>query len=494
MSYWYSAPSHDRLRTMLWSLFCVPRAVLTRFHVDRKNESSNSVIARRLASAFVLYGLIAIGFLAVNIPPFQNPDEPAHFLRAAQLADGGLVAFKFSNADSNLTAGGWSDPQVLAASDSHTLLAFHPEARATRANWASGVHWSKDRVLAGFPNTALYPPFFYAPSAIGVVGGRLWGLSIAHTLILSRILTGIIAVAVAAMAILYAEAAAVWIFAILTLPMSLSLMASSSQDALLLACSAMVGSLWVRFARSPNRPRVLDLAGLAVALGLVAMSRPPYIAITLLPLGLVKAPWRSRISAALGAAALSITWACVSAATAMTNFGAFLGADPRAQFVLLSENPLIALHIVWDTLARYGYFYFLSLVGMLGWLDTVLPLPYYAAAGISIAAAALATSLGLRGERIGKPHMVMAASLLLSVAGVFAIQYLTWTVPGGAIIEGIQGRYFLAILLVGTGFIPVVGVKSCERIRNALISFVAVFPLVSLAVTMNAVILRYYLQ
>ncbi|MBV8964183.1 MAG: hypothetical protein JOY97_13935, partial [Hyphomicrobiales bacterium] len=35
--------------------------------------------ARWLALLFIVYGLIAIGFLAINMPPFQNPDEFAHF-------------------------------------------------------------------------------------------------------------------------------------------------------------------------------------------------------------------------------------------------------------------------------------------------------------------------------------------------------------------------------------------------------------------------------
>ncbi len=92
--------------------------------------------ARWLAVAFVLYGLLATAFLAINMPPFQNPDEPTHFLRAAQVADGGLV---------------------------------------------------------GSPNTAIYPPLFYAPSAIGVLAGRVAGMTVVQTLVVSRLLTGMAA-------------------------------------------------------------------------------------------------------------------------------------------------------------------------------------------------------------------------------------------------------------------------------------------------------------
>src|SRR5258705_3451697 len=72
---------------------------------------------RLLAAAYVLYGLVATVFLAINMPPFQNPDEPNRFLRAAQLADGGLLGTRFSTtrADglSHLTAGGLGDAGIF---------------------------------------------------------------------------------------------------------------------------------------------------------------------------------------------------------------------------------------------------------------------------------------------------------------------------------------------------------------------------------------------
>jgi uncharacterized membrane protein len=84
--------------------------------------------------------------------------------------------------------------------------------------------------------------------------------------------------------------------------------------------------------------------------------------------------------------------------------------------------------------------------------------------------------------------------VFLSIAAVFGIQYLTYTPPGHATIEGIQGRYFLPIALVGTTLLPAFGNVRMARIENWLLLFVVVFPLVSLTVVMRAVILRYYLQ
>ena len=491
----------DGARGIFWPRFAIRLPILVRLlQADRKcGLTLEAVTARRLASAFVLYGLIATAFLAINMPPFQNPDEPAHFLRGAQIADGSLVGVRFSTTNANglpyVTAGGWSDPELISAINQCSILASHPETRATRMTWATSEHWSRARVMGSFPNTAIYPPLFYTPSAIGILGGRNTRLSVVHTLIVSRVLTGVTAVTFGAIAIACAEAAAVWIFAILTLPMSLSLIASSSQDALLLACSALAGALWVRISRSPNGPHGLAQAALALALGLVAMARPPYVSLAILPLGLINTHWRSRLFVTLGAAALAATWSCVTAATALTNTGAFLGADPQAQLAALFNDPLLVVHVAWETLRHFWHAYLLGLIGILGWLDTILPGPYYPVAGAMMGVAATAAALGSKGERIGlKSRLVMGAGLLLSMIGVFAIQYLTWTVPGKAIVEGVQGRYFLPILLVGTGLIPILGGESCSRIRNILVMLVAIFPVISLAIVMHAVITRYYLQ
>lgn len=455
--------------------------------------------ARWMAAAFVLYGLLATAFLAINMPPFQNPDELAHFLRAAQVADGGLVGTRFSTMEADksrhITAGGWADPALLTAFAPFNKLIFHSDTRATRASWAPRVHWSDTRVMESFPNTAIYPPLFYMPSAIGVLVGRVARMTVVQTLVVSRLLTGVAAVAVGAAAIACAGGAAVWIFAILTLPMSLSLIASSSQDALLLACSALAGALLVRTLRWPSGRNGEMLAGLVVTLGLVAIARPPYGALAMLPLALTKVRLRWRILAAAAIAACVTVWSGVAAATALTNIGGFIGADPAAQLARLRGDPLLVVQVAWETLTQYWRAYLETFVGQLGWLDTALPCAYHAAAHAMLGIAAMAAMLGLRGERISVGScLVIAVGLLLSVAGVFAIQYLTWTVPGHATVEGVMGRYFLPIALAGGGLLPALGGTRWARLgHNALVVVVAAFPVVTLAVVMRAVVLRYYL-
>jgi uncharacterized membrane protein len=459
--------------------------------------------ARQLAAVFFLLGLVAVALLAVNIPPFQSADEPAHFLRAAQLADGGVVGTRYFSVEPDgrrrALQGGMVDPAILTATMPFMSLAFHPEIRATRTQWASNVHWSGQRVMGSF-QTSSYSPVFYVPSAIGILIGRTADMTIVQTLMLSRILTGTAAVALTAIAISFAGGAAPWLFAIMALPMSLSLMASSSQDGLLFACSALAGALMVRVIRSPGAQNGMVLACLGLCLGLMGMARPAYGALAAAPLGLTKVQWRWRIMAAAIAGGCTALWSALVAVGVMTNVGDFLGVDPQAQWELIYHDPMRAWNVLSDTLRLYWPVYLMTFIGQLGWADTVLPAAYHTAVHFMLGAAALATMLGSGREPVIAAHrLITTFCLVLSVVGIFGLVYLTWTVPGNPTVVGVQGRYFTPLALACVTLLPGISrpdwtwTRTVMWTHKVLLMFIGMFPIITLAVTMRAIVLRYYL-
>jgi uncharacterized membrane protein len=449
-----------------------------------------------IAAAFVFYGLVATALFAINTPPFQVADEPLHFMRAAQIAEGDFVGTRFTrtlpNGKTELTGGGAIDPAIVAAATPFSAIQFHPEVRAKRADWAPNIHWSSQRALVSFP-TANYPPIFYLPSSAGILLGREFNLTVVQTLYLSRLLTGMAAVALGALAIAIAGGAAPWLFTILTLPMSLSLMASTSQDALLIACGALAGALLVRGIRQPAAADGKLLAGLAVALALVAMARPPFGALALLPLGLPRTRLWRRIAACLAVVICTLSWARIAAVTTMSNFGAIVGADPAAQIQLIRHQPFVLLKATVAAVAM-SKTYLVEFIGALGWMDTSMPIYYYKAATAMLVVAAIAAILGTNGKRMtAGNYLPIAAGLACAVLGVFLVQYVAWTPPGRPIVEGIEGRYFLAPALAGAALLPALGRIRAPRLQSALLALILVFPAISLAVAMRAIVLRYYL-
>lgn len=452
--------------------------------------------ASLIAAAFLFYGLVATALLGINTPPFQVADEPIHFMRAAQIAQGDFVGTRFTqnlpDGKTELTGGGTIDPALTAAATPFFTLPFHPELRVKRADSAPNIHRSSNRALVSFP-TANYPPFFYLPSAAGILAGREFGLSVLQTLYLSRLLTSIAAVALGALAIAIAGGAAPWIFTILTLPMSLSLMASVSQDALLIACGALAAALLVRGIRRPVAADGKLLAGLAIALSLVAMARPPFGALAILPLGLTRVQLWRRILTALVVVLCTLTWARIAAVTSTSNFGAVVGADPAAQIQLILRQPLLALKAIAAAMTM-SKAYLTELIGVLGWMDTSLPLYYYKAAAAMLVIAAAAAMLGTNGKRMtAGNYLPIAAGAAFASLGVFLVQYVAWTAPGHAIVEGVEGRYFLAPALAVAALLPSLGRINAPRLRIALLALILIFPTFSLAVAMRAIVLRYYL-
>lgn len=462
--------------------------------------NDDNVTARLLAVAFVIYGLIAIAFLGVNMPPFQNPDEPNHFLKTAQIADGRLFSTRFSGtaADGSTIAyaGGRVDPGPLIAYRLFTGLIAHPDVRATRAYWEPRVLWSNERVMLGFPNTAMYPPVLYTPAAVGVVIGRVARWSVTRTLALSRVLTGVAAVALGAVAVAVAGAGAASIFAVLTLPMSLSLMASVSQDALLLSCSALVGAILLRLRRETARPEAW-LAALVGLLVLIVTAKPPYAPLGLIVLGVSAVRWRARIVALAVIVAAVVGWSAFVAATAYTNFGHRPGTpvDPSAQVSLLIEHPARIFVVVWRTFSDSSGLYLNEFIGRLGWLDTVLPALYQWTAVAMLGVAAVVSSLPVRRDPAGAfGRASITAGILLAAFGTVVSFYISWTAPGDPLIDGFQGRYFLPLALTAVGLLPALVRPRLRRLRLALLAGVAAFPIVSLGTVMWAVIERYYLS
>jgi uncharacterized membrane protein len=445
-----------------------------------------------LACAFALYGLCAVAFLAINMPPFQNPDEVVHTLRAYQISEGGIVARRFT-VGGQFEASGKVDPAIRQAAAGFSALRFHPNRKANRQDWMPKVFWTKERSLEPFPSSAIYPPQFYLPTAAAIWIGKISGLTVDHTLTLARLMVGATATIIGMIAIALADAAAPWIFALLTLPMSLSLMASDSQDGLLIASSALAIALYIQASRAPAAYRPKLLIALGLLLGMIFMARPPLAAASVLPLAIANTRWRWRVAAAAIPVVLVLAWSVLVAETSMVNFATPLGANPSRQIAYIVSHPLAIAHVFYRSLALEHQGLFAQFVGVLGWLDTTLPDWYYRMATWMLVAAVLACMFGAKGWRVGKfGYPLIALGLFGSIFGIFLIQYLSWTAPAAPIIAGVQGRYFLTVALTAAALLPAFGSR-WTRIGDCLTAIVAVFPIVSLAVVMHVVILRYYL-
>jgi hypothetical protein len=413
------------------------------------------------------------------------PDEPAHLMRAAELAHGEIVGKVVDG-----SAGGVIDGAI------GRLWQVFVDYRKPDAppvpndvyEEARQVHWLNESGHADFPNTAQYGPIPYLPQALGLRLGCLFGLDLLDSYYLARGLAMVATLALGAWALALSGRIRPLGRIVLLLPMSLFLTGSSiSQDGILIALGLLVAAIAGRAIDRDRPPEPGLYAAAAAAVAILAMARLPYA--TLAFLFLLK-PMRGR-GAVVAVAFIGLVvggwlWATADL-RAVAAFPAGRDVDMHRQLAWLLEDSSRPWTLAVDTLGdeTYSTFYLQSIIGNLGLLTLLLAPWAYSWALYALGGGWLAGCFGARHLR---PLDMLAAWLAigLAVGGIFLGIYLTWTAVGAGRIEGVQGRYFLPLL----GFLPLLvpawPVPILRKILGAA-ALVAVLPvLYSMVQVLNA--------
>jgi hypothetical protein len=431
--------------------------------------------SRVMAAFYVLFAILSLFMVAPAMPPFQNPDELAHIYRADQVSHFGLVSQRIPGG----MQGGWISGGLQKAELPFDKIRFDLAAKVSRPMYAA-QEWGA-LIPAAFHNTGIYPPLFYVPAATALAAARALHLSVLHGIMAARIATGLASIAVGALAVALADMAAPWLFAVLLLPMALSLGAAVSQDGLLLACSALAAALCLRLRYNPPHGHWLPAS---LALALVGMARPPYAACALVLLS-ARLPWRTRLCAIGVALAPVLAWSAVSAPHVAMPVFPTGAADASAQAHLLLHAPGRIFPLLISTCKAYGGLLLYEFIGQLGWLDVDLPEPYHVVAWPMLALAAL-VACGISGW----PRVSLwgLTGLFVAAFGLAMFEYMAWSLPGSPVIDGLQGRHFVPLALMLAAVVAPAQGHTWAAGRWV----VMLFPIITIPVIIHSILLRYY--
>lgn len=393
------------------------------------------------------YLAIALMFgtlLAFVSPPFQSPDESNHFYRALDLSRGHVRATRQVG-------------RVGAAVDSGTVawvsalvadIPFHPENKQTLANLAANVDRptrSAPPVFVEFPNTALYSPIPYVPQAIALALGRAAGLPLLGALYLARLMNLLVTTLVCYWAVRRLPYGRLPTMLAALSPMFLFEQASLSADGLTFAL-AFAFCAWVLDLGASGAPLGrAQLAGLSVVGALVCLTKPSS---ALLPLLVLLLPTSTGARGARHAAIiLGVSWAALLLWTLAVS-GLYVphrpGIDPAAQLAYVASHPVRFAVTLWESFQVHWLGYVWSTVGVLGWLDTPLSFSHVEAFYWIVLFSGL-VSLPPFAHPTWPARALAGAVIAGSYLLISLIMYLSWTEVGAPIVEGVQGRYFLAL-------------------------------------------------
>lgn len=403
---------------------------------------------------FPAAGLL-VGFaLLVATPPFQVPDEPAHFYRACAVSEGQLWAVRGEDEQGQAGLGAMlpASLQELGIGLKGDLP-FHPERKIRPETIRRAFRVPLDeerRVFVDYRTSAQYTPVPYLPQAVGIAIARGLGASPLGFLYAARIANLLVATALIFLGLRGLPSYS-WLMTMLALtPMALFLRPSASADALSTAVAFLLVGIVARLAwGEEERGRWKDIAILTACSVALCLSKPVYVPLAFLALLIpaTRFPGGRRGPALLllgvmTAASFGLAMQTAGAIDLPLRPDAPVDRDRQVRDAL--ADPLRVAGIVTEDYLLRGDRYVAQIVGQLGWLDANLPKPllwgYAALLGLL---ALLDTRRAVAVAAWQRALMVLVALAILGL--VSASQYATWTPYGADYVEGIQGRYFLPL-------------------------------------------------
>ena len=439
---------------------------------------------------FMFLATSTVVFLSVCTPPFQTPDEDVHFKRAYQVSNGILF-----HAD-----GGEVDEAIDEAISPYSQLPHNTEVKLTAANEDAGarVKWTGKKVYRVFA-TSSYAPTGYIPQALGIVLGRLMNLSVVSTLLLSRLLNGAFAISISTLALCWCGRGRLVMFTILLMPMTMSLFGSCNQDASTISLACLAFAILSRQIEE-DRPFSLRMSvAFALTLLVISIARPPYAAFLLAFLIPGMVPQSSRLPGWLSKLlfiglpfVLTSAWWFAAILSTKAKYqlpGIYGTVDPKAQLLFVFHHPGVLL----ATLGKSQIYVTLlaGIIANLGWLDTKMPFYYYMVM-ILILLVAMTGEIAYRGRFRRSAMVSMFLATPIAAAGIIFSAYLLWDAVGSEILLGVQGRYFIPLVIaVGVVLPPLHRSDRLYRWLTAVIVCSQVITFIQLPWTL---IKRYYLR
>lgn len=389
-----------------------------------------------------LYLIIAIpiGLLMLFInPPFQVPDEGAHYFKSLTVAQGNFRCGEDIFAPSNYVNLS-SDTQLVKIKNEE-----YKKVSGSKIKEALITSASQENSLVNSAVCNVFP-LGYFPQALGLKIGLLTHAPPLVAFYLARLLVFAAAVFLIYKSITITPFGKIIFLLIGLLPMTMQQVASLSYDALHVGAILLFTAYVFRLI-SANQPLFRRQYWLTLALSIVAVNiKPGYFFLS----GLIfllsentfqnkKQYWLHTIGFVVANILVFLVFRFI-----FNEAGVFpKDVNPNAQLLYVLKNPFNFLFLVVESLYKNWRFYYETFLLKPGWMNTGLNPLLYISMGMGII-----LLLRSHAEEIvlsARQRAILFGVFLMQFLFVFLSLYLVWTPVGDDKISGVQGRYLLAI-------------------------------------------------
>lgn len=452
---------------------------------------------------FLIVTVFFGGVMILIFPPYQTPDEGAHFLRAYQISNFDFVPYKKDGVVGSYLPKSLQKTESVI--DSGNPLQTHPNAKYKLGNTKAAlfdVPLNKDDV--GFVETSVtasYSPVGYIPQVLAIWVGRIFQAPPILMLYLARIAV-LLTWAVLLFWTIKLFPIKKWAVAgVALLPMFIAQAVSLGVDVLAVGGGAIFTALIVR---QLIKGSVISKKTLALLiLSGVAMVLSKQIMVLLLPL-VVLLPKQSFNSKRL----VSLMWKGLVILLPLLLFVAWSAALPdinqnvtqlqnqqssSGQIQYMLAHPSAFFEVLRNTflLPGPGDGVVQSLIGNFGWLDTPLAM-LFMMLGYGVLFGYLFITHESNKVGLGRARKLFFLCIaILYCLGVAAALYIIFSPVASKVIIGIQGRYLFPCLFL---LIPVFSATFIRASSRQFVRFVQVSSIALLIISAVTIIFRYYIN
>ena len=417
-----------------------------------------------ISKIYVILAFCFLPFYLFAFPQAQIPDEFGDYNRSLEISMGYLTSE-------------YKGEKLGAGRELSTNIekVFSNNAKYKDTLNVMDITLNKKSRFYDFANKSLYSFPCYIPQVLGITLGRIINIPIMGQIYLGRVFNYLLFVLLGYFSIKYLPAKKELALFIFLLPITLQEAISLSPDAITIGVSSLFVSMILAFRYNKDKmlskKELFFLALLAIILSLCKIVYLPIcFLLFLLPSSCFKSKKHKYIYTIFIisiATILNLIWLDISSLY-LNAFHHRSNSSLQLEYII--SNPLKYLATFINTLDVYLVNYLVTMVG--GQLG---PLTINTSTPIVIITLIILFYLIVSNNKKYflniKERVFMIIIVLIVVALVFTSIYMQWNSVENKIIEGIQGRYFIPLLLLLAGAF-MSNKKNDMKLNNNLVLFI----------------------
>lgn len=405
----------------------------------------NHINTKKPENIFLIIGILfGLSLLLIN-PPFQAPDEPAHFYKAYSLSNGIIFPTKINNSV------GFILPSNLITTSNNFSYLHHQRTKVNNYNISLFDVSPENTIFIDLSSGTIvtYSPIPYLVSAFSISIGKLFNLSPLMLMYLGRLANLLAWILFTYLAIRITPIYK-WVFLLLALmPMTLFIGASLSGDSFIICISFLLTAIFLKFIFDDTKKTInnKDIVILFIISLFLALSKSFYALIILMffmipvnKFGSFKKQLLFFIMLVLPILIIAGYWDLISQQYFIS--GGSKSVAGQMQYLL--SNLTVIPSIIFNTFIHSWKFQLTSFVGYFGWLTVPLPSWLIYLYTICLFLVAIIDHNYIKIQI--KQKIIFLSIFLLIFGFIISSLYISWTPVGFNEILGLQGRYFIPII------------------------------------------------